>query len=162
MKTFFTLLLLVLFGVTNAQDKIYVHTATAANSGDNVTVIDHPDLNGNPNAGLVFVHNWNPGGTNSMYNDNVTGLYYDGLYWAIFNEESSVDIVEGSHYNIYIADDSNVITHIATAANQGINAFDTLIDDPAFNGNFPGPFAVLSNYWNPNNVYNNYYYLIKN
>jgi len=140
---------LATINLTNIKDLIYVHTATAANTIAQVTTIDHPDLNGNPDAKIVFSHNWNDG----TYNDNVTGIYYDGANWAIFNEDIS-NIVEGSTYNVYIAkDDAELITHVATAANQGSLASYTVLDHPLLNGN-PNANIVLSNNWSPNQVYN--------
>lgn len=157
MKTIFTLLLLLFSLISLAQDKIYVHTATAANTFNNATFIDHPDLNDNPNAGIVFVHTTNPNGLPVVPNNNVTGLWYSTAMnqWAIFNEDNSQPMVEGSHYMVYIADDPNtVITHVATAANQGSGGnYTTVIDDPRLNGTKPGPFAVMAHYFNPNNVY---------
>jgi len=158
MKKLFTLMLLFSFLTIVAQDKIYVHTATVENSTGQVTYIDHPDLNNNPDAGIFFAHVWNPNGGSGVYNNNVSGLWYDGVNWTIFNEDPSVDIVEGSSYNIYIADPANVFTHISTAANQGALDSYTVIDDERFNNSNPGPYAIMSNYWNPNSVYNNYIY----
>ncbi len=155
MKTIATLTLLLFFMTSVAQDKIYVHTATAANITSNWTVIDIPAINGNPNAGVVYVHTWNPNGLPSVYNNNVTGLWYDGAHWTIYNEDSSA-MTEGSHYMVYVADDPNsVITHVSNAGNQGsFGAFTTVIDNPLMNGLNPGPYAVMSHYFNPNGVYN--------
>ena len=157
MKTLFTFMLLLFFTVSIAQDKIYVHTATTDNSSGNITFINHPDLNGNPGAGIVYVHTWNPNGLPSVYNDNVTGLWYSSGrdQWAIYNENTE-PIVNGSHYMVYIADDpTNVITHISNAGNQGsFGPGTTVIDHPLMNGLDPGPFAVMSHYYNPNNTYN--------
>lgn len=153
MKTLFTLMLSLFLTVCIAQDKIYVHTATAANSSFNGTVIDHPDLNSNPNAKIVFSHFWT-----GTYNNNVSGLWYrssDGR-WIIYNENSTVDMVIGSKYNIFIADVAEVFTHVASTANQGTSNTNTLLDHPLLNGDDPGPFAVFSNYFNPNEVFNNY------
>ncbi len=140
-----------------AQDKIYVHTATAANSSGNVTYIDHPDLNGNPSAGVVYTHSWNPSGLPSVYNNNVTGLWYSSGEgkWAIYNEDVSA-IVAGSHYMIYVASNpASVITHISNAGNAGsFGAYTTVIDGGSLNNSNPGPYAVMCHYYNPNSVYN--------
>ena len=159
MKFLTTLLLLLIGTVITAQDRIYVHTATVSNTSGNVTYIDHPDLNGNPNAGLVFVHTYNPGGGSGTYNNKVTGLWYNGgnSRWAIYNEDASA-LTIGSSYNVYIANSSNVITHVASVANQGSAPSLTVIDDVNFNNQNPGPYAVMSNYFNPNSVYNNQNY----
>ncbi|WP_298550293.1 cadherin repeat domain-containing protein [uncultured Algibacter sp.] len=140
--------------LTNIKDLIYIHTATAENSSGNITYLDHPDLNGNPDAKIVFCHNWN-GGT---YNDKVTGLWYNGANWSVFNEDTT-SIVEGSTYNIYIAKDGELITHIATAANQGSSNSYTVLDHPLLNDN-PNANVILSTYYNPNSVYNIHNYSI--
>ena len=153
-KVTFTIILLWSFNFLTAQDKIYVHTATASNISGNVTYIDHPDLNNNPNANIVFCHVWNPNGTPITTNNNVDGLWYNTVQgkWAIYNEDIS-PMVDGAKFFIYIAaDPDDVITHIADASN--IIAEATKIDDTDFNGHDPGPFAVFSHYWNPNQVYN--------
>ena len=131
MKTIATLMLLLFFMTGKAQDKIYVHTATVDNINSNWTVMDIPAINGNPNAGVVYVHTWNPNGLPSVYNNNVTGLWYDGAHWTIYNEDLS-PMTLGSHYMVYVADDPNsVITHISNAGNQGsFGSFTTVIDNP--------------------------------
>lgn len=159
MKTIITSMLLLCIIAVTAQDKIYVHTATTANSSLNGTYIDHPDLNGNPNAPIVYTHVYNPGGTAGVYNDNATGLWYDGAQWLIYNEDFSVPIVEGSSYNIFIASDSVVSIHVSNSGNQGsFGAYTTVIDDSFFNGNDPGPYSVFSTYFNPSDVYNDHNY----
>jgi hypothetical protein len=162
MKKVILILTIVLFSfVLHAQDKIFVHTATAANINGQITYIDHPDLNGNPNAGIVFSHVWNPDGTAfGIYNNNIDGLWYNsGLgKWAIFNEDLS-PMVEGASFFVYIASDpSQVVTHIASVANENpvSDAF-TVLDTGVF-GTGIGPYAVMSNYWNPNSVYNPFNY----
>ncbi len=143
--------------VQPVNDSIFIHTATAANIGGHITTISHPDLDGNPGAQIIVTHNWNPGGTGGIYNDNVDGVWYDGSNWTIFNEDIT-PMVEGASFNIYIAgNDSNVITHVATVANQNGNENYSYIDNPNTNGN-PNANLVIDNYWNPNSVYNVFNY----
>ncbi len=152
MKTILSFMLFLACMVGLAQDKVYVHTTTASNTSGHITNLNHPDLNGNPNAGLVFVNNYNPGGIDAKYNNNVAGLWYDGVKWTIYNEDLSPMEI-GAHFNVYIADDpSDVITHIATPAN--IIGHVTIMDHPLLNGNNPGPYLAMSHYYNPNAVYN--------
>ncbi len=140
MKKIFTLLAIVICTVSYAQDKIYVHTATVENTTNDITYINHPDLNGNPNAGIVYSHVWNPNEESGVYNDNFTTLFYSTIEnkWTIATEDFS-DIVIGSHYNVYIAaNESSVITHIASPANIGqYGDYTTVIDDPLLNGDNP-------------------------
>lgn len=152
MKKIFTLSLMFFCLVSLAQDKVYVHTATAANTSGHVTYIDHPELNGQPDAPIVYVNNYNPGSTGGIYNNNVSGLWYDGSQWTIYNENLS-DMVIGASFNIYIASDpNNVFTHVATPANS--NLHETDMDNVLLNGNSPGPYLAFSHYYNPNSIYN--------
>lgn len=152
MKTIFTSMLLLIFMTAMAQDKIYVHTATAANISDHITHIDHPDLNGNPDAAIVYINNFNPNSVGGVYNNHVSGLWYNGVQWTIYNEDMS-PMVEGASFNVYIASDpSDVITHVATASN--IFGHITDIDDARLNGRNPGPYIAFSHYYNPNSIYN--------
>lgn len=155
MRTLLTLTMLLCGTIFFAQDQIYVHTADTDNINSNWTLIDHPDLNNNPAAELVYNHVWNPNGGTGVYNDNATGLWYNSGagQWTIYNEDQS-PMIEGTSYNILITDPANVITHVATAANQGsFGAYTTAISDSRLDSD-PGPFAVLSTYYNPNFVYN--------
>lgn len=154
MKTIFTFLLALMTTVIFAQDAMFVHTATAGNTSGNVSYITHPDLDNNPGAKIVVSHNWNPGGVGGVYNDKSTGVWYNsGLgQWSVFNEDISA-MVMGSSYNVYILQNIHAITHIATLANQGSSDSYSIVNHPLLNGN-PAASAVLTNYWNPNAVYN--------
>ncbi len=154
MKTLFSFISMLYCTIIFAQDKMYVHTASSSNILDNVTYLDHPDLNNNSVACLNYVHVWNPTGSPGIYNNNTDGLWYDtGINrWAIYNEISTVDMIEGVSFNIYIADDGQCIDHIATIDNTEGGSTD--IDDALFNGNDPGPYAFMNTYYNPNSVYN--------
>ena len=144
----------VTVNLTNIKDLIFVHTATTTNSTANVTYLDHPDLNNNPDAKIVFNHFWN----NGIYNDKATGLWYDGSSWTIYNEDTT-EMTEGSSYNVYIAKEGELITHIANVANQGSSDSYSVIDHPQLNGN-PNAIVVISTIYNPNNVYNNNNYSV--
>lgn len=139
-----------------AHDSIFVHTATSANTSGYITTISHPDLDGNPDAKIVVTHNWNPNGTNSnVYNNNIDGVWYNGSNWTIYNEDYTTPMVAGASFNVYIrGNDSNVITQIATVANQNGTDYYSFIDNPITNGN-PNANLVMDNYFNPNSVYIN-------
>ncbi|MDC7999766.1 T9SS type A sorting domain-containing protein [Aequorivita todarodis] len=143
----FAIFLFLGSAITYAQDKGFVHTATAANITGATTTIDNPELNGNPNAKVMFCQR---GG--GAENDNPTGIYYNTATskWAIFNE-NQVDMANGAKFNIYIADDSVVTTHIADASNT--TNFHTELD-----GFLSEDYLFFNNYWNPNGTYNPYVY----
>lgn len=146
MKAIFTLLLAFSVSFMMAQDKVFVHTATAGNISGNVTYLDHPDLNGNPSANIIITHNLSNGGT--QYNNKVSGSWYDGAQWTVFNEDVSA-VTEGSSYNIYIPIGGKLITEQADGSD-----YTHIIDDVAINNN-PNAVIVYSTYWNPSGVYNN-------
>lgn len=150
MKNFATFLLLLTCMVGTSQDKIYLHTATVANSWDYVTYLDHPDLNGNPDAVFMFNHCWGPSG---FYNNKAQGIFYTGAEWAIFNEDLT-NMQEGASFNIYIPNNPDAIfNHYAFPGNQGSFSNTTVIDHPDFNGENPGPFAVANSIINIGGTY---------
>ncbi|WP_147309555.1 T9SS type A sorting domain-containing protein [Marixanthomonas ophiurae] len=145
MKAIFTILSMLLFTVALAQDKVFVHKATTGNSSGNVSTLDHPDLNGNSSANFIVTHNLDNEGV--QYNDKVTGTWYNGSSWTVFNEDAST-MVEGSSYNIYIPAGGKMISVEADGS-----SFDLELNDPAINGD-PNAVMVYATYWNPNGVYN--------
>jgi len=64
----------------------FTHVATAGNSDQWVTYINHPLLNGNPDAIALATQNWNPGNGGEIYNDHHIGIWYDTVEqkWSIF------------------------------------------------------------------------------
>lgn len=156
MKTIFTFLLSISFTALFAQDIMFVHTATAGNTSADLTIIDHPSLNGNASAELVVSHVWNPPGSPGIYNEHRTGLYYDGSNWGVYNEDGT-NIVEGSSYFIYIQEGSNMYVHVADAGNQGSDPSYTVLNHPDINGN-PEAQVVVTTYYNPNNSRNDFTY----
>ena len=158
MKLIFTFFLTLSLSVCIAQDAMFVHTATAGTITVDLSLIDHPDLNGNPNAKLLVSHNWNPGGTGGVYNDFTTGVYYSAgdSKWGVYNE-SGANMVEDSSYNVYIAQGSEVFLHIADLANQGSFASYSVLNHPDLNNN-PNANIILTTYYNPNSLRNDHNY----
>ncbi len=155
MKKFILLLLLISSTSIFAQSFMYTHVADASNIVANLTKLDHPMLNDNPDAKLVATHNYS---VNNQYNDHVTGAFYNSGtgFWFLFNEDTTPMLDEAA-FNIYIAQSNEIITHISTPANQGNGPNSTLIDDPLLNNNF-GRLVFITNYYNPNQVANNINY----
>ncbi|MFT4062188.1 MAG: T9SS type A sorting domain-containing protein [Edaphocola sp.] len=148
MKRIFTLLAVTLFlNEATAQDKGFVHIATAGNTVSNRTYIDHPDLNGNPSAKFLFSQHYN-----GIENPNPTGIWYNSgtSKWAIFNE-NLVDMPAGIQFNIYIPDDSPATIHVADTSN-------ILEHQTALSGYNQTDYLFYNNYWNANNVYNPFVY----
>jgi hypothetical protein len=83
---------------------VFVHEATAGNSSGNSTFLDHPLLNGRPNAKILITQNWNPGGgLGGTYNAHPVGVWYSVAYgkWAIFNEDGTV-MPAGAAFNVLV------------------------------------------------------------
>lgn len=85
-----------------AQENFYVHTTTAENILSSVSFLDHPDLNGNPNANPITSHCWDCSGTGAD-NNNTTGVYYDPSTerWSVFKEDGS-EMAVGKTFFVYI------------------------------------------------------------
>ncbi len=151
-RTITTLIALFIIAATFAQDKIYIHIADEENTMEHLTYIDHPDLNGNPDAGVLFCQSWSlpSGGPSFVYNNNPTGIWYStwANQWVIFNENFE-ELPLGAVFHVYIADDSEVFTHVATEDNSlgGGTWIDHL-------GVSAATYLFHSNYFNPNAMYN--------
>jgi len=152
MKKLFTILLFLTVSTLFAQDRTFIHTTTAANISGHITYLDHPDLNGHPEAKVIIANRWE-----GEYNNHITSIWYTGSVWSIYNEDSTPMTIN-LKYNIYIADPANVIVHEATLANQGALDHITLIDDPRLNNNNPGHVAVMTRLYPGYNNHNYGFY----
>jgi hypothetical protein len=144
----------VLIPATGAD--VFVHTATAANSAFNYTVIDHPLTNDNPNAIVFVTQNYNPGGVGGKYNDQPIGVWYSSAAqkWAVFNQDTTAAMPVDATFNVLIpATDPAVFVHTATAANTSAHV--TYIDHPLTNDN-PNAIVLVTQNWNPGGVGDQY------
>lgn len=66
-----------------------VHHASPSNVTLNWTVIDDPNLNGQPGAKVFVTHTWNPPGSSAAYVNHPIGVWYTGTNWAIFNQDGA-------------------------------------------------------------------------
>lgn len=154
MNRILTLLLVLMTFSVWAQDYMFVHTATNANSVSDLTLMDHPMLNNNPNAQMVVSHAWNPPGNSGTYNTHRSGLFYSGgdQKWGIYNEDGGA-IEIGTSYFVYIEQGTEMFEHIADAGNQGTSDSYTVLNHPDLNGN-PDAQVVSTTYYNPNSSRN--------
>jgi hypothetical protein len=122
----------------------FIHTANTGNISAHVTVLDHPSLNGNPNAIPFVTQNWNPPGSGGVYNPHEVGVWYDGNRWNIYNEDRAV-LPEGASFNVLIlgADDRTFI-HTTSSGNLAGSA--TYLDHPLLNGNPNALMTVTKNF----------------
>jgi len=136
----------------------FVHQATAANISGNYTVIDHPLINGNPNAIVFVTPNWNPGNVGGTYNNHNIGIWYSSSQqkWAIFNQDLAAMPVNAAFNVLVLVPQSDVFVHKATSANIFLNY--SLIDHPLSNAD-PNAIVFVTSNWNPggssSGIYNN-------
>lgn len=125
-KSLLFLLAIGLFGGVFAQNRsvFYVHIANELNTSSYVTYLDHELLNGNPDAKIQILHNWNPPGGMQVINDHVTAVYYETSEdkWAIYNEDF-VAITYGAAFNVMIVreDATENFVHVASVDNISSN-----------------------------------------
>jgi len=136
----------------------FVHKATAGNSSGNVTYIDHPLTNGNPNAIVFVTPNWNPGGVGETYNNHNIGIWYSSSQqkWSILNQDLATMPVNAAFNVLVLVPQSDVFVHKATSANSTGHV--TRIDYPLSN-NDPNAIVFVTPNWNPGGVggtYNNH------
>jgi hypothetical protein len=85
----------------------FVHRAVATNTFANVTTIYNSLTDGDPNAIVIITHNFTYD-TNfvSAYNTNLTGVYYNGSRWTIYNEPTpsgaAASMALGRAFNVLV------------------------------------------------------------
>ena len=94
------------FGVVVPRaDEGFVHRAGPADTFGNVTYLDDPLVNGDPDAALSVTQNWNPGGGGGgVYNDHPVGAFYDEDVgkWAVYNLDDA-PMPEGAAFNVAVS-----------------------------------------------------------
>lgn len=111
----------------------FKHTVTAQNvdtSNPNITILDHPQLNGNPTALLFVSPVWGDekGGVENVI---TFGVWYKDGRWMIFNQDKAVAMVLHASYHVMATtiENPHVFVHTASAANLSMNR--TYINHPA-------------------------------
>ncbi len=96
--------------VSGLNPAAFVHTATVANTNvpscasAQCTLIDHPLLNGNPNAMIIVTQRYNEGESSSgVYNAHEIGVWYAPVpaKWTIFNEDLAA-MPDGAKFNVLV------------------------------------------------------------
>ncbi len=112
----------------------HVHIATVENISHNYTLIDHHDINGNPEIILIATHNWSDPGHANIYNNHHIGVWYNASRgkWAVFNQDQTAMPV-GAAFNLSILSRTNwSFIHPVTRSNTVSHS--TYIDNPLTNG----------------------------
>lgn len=95
-------------GSTGRYGAVFVHRATTINIAGSATYIDHPSVNGDPDADLSITPNWNPGGDGGTYDDHPVGVRYDSERerWMIVNQDDARMPV-GAAFNVAVSKDTS-------------------------------------------------------
>lgn len=143
MKTIFTTLIFcVLSTITYAQDKMFRHTAT--NDGQTYTMLDHPLLNGKPDARPIV----SKFGGNISFTTQIAGVFYNETLqkWGIYNE-NLLPMTADHEFTVYVPSPQFSLTQVAAD-----DYYTTEINHPVLNGK-PDTFAVMTHVIG--GVYNN-------
>jgi hypothetical protein len=137
------------------EEASFVHRATGANSRGDYTYLDHPSINGDPDAVVLVVpasSRRNAGG--DAYGHNIGVWYEPGeRKWAVFNQDLA-PVPAGSAFGVVVPPAGRGFVHRAASPNTVGNA--TYLDNPLTNGEPSAEVSVTQN-WNPgggNGVYN--------
>ena len=123
--------------------EIFQHIADAGNQGSDpsYTVLNHPDINGNPEAQVVASTYYNP---NSSRNDFNYGTWYDGANWNLYTEDAS-SIQFGDAFLVAINSPSTVAYRHVAAAGTVVSNW-TNISHPLLDGNSDARFVFFHNW----------------
>jgi hypothetical protein len=133
--------------IPTAGANVFVHKATAGNISSDLTAIDNPLTNSNPDAIVFVTPNWNPGGVGGTYDDDPIGVYYHAGKWAIFNQDGVTNMPLDASFNVFVPPaGAGVFVHTATAGNSAGDF--TKIDNPLTNGN-PNAIVFVTPNYNP-------------
>jgi hypothetical protein len=103
--------------VPESGTSCYKHTATSSNY---MTMLDHPLLNGNPDAKIIVIHNLSSG-VYDLINDEL-GVWYDGSHWNIYNENIDT-LYTGAVFNVLIMADFPTGIQPITNSNNRLIAY---------------------------------------
>lgn len=111
-------------GVVPLGGDFFVHIATPETIQNRATLIDHPRLNGDPDAIFFATHVSNPfGAPVGISNPYNVGAYYSEAEekWAVYNESDDV-MTPYAAFNIFIPLNGSLsFVHTATADNINLN-----------------------------------------
>ena len=93
----------------------YVHRAVKVTLSGHITYLDHPRLNGHPEASIQVTHQYAPPGSPGIYDDHPLGAWYDTARqrWSIYHEDFS-PMVENVAFDVKMG---SLVTVTASQAN---------------------------------------------
>lgn len=86
---------------TSVSTAAFIQVASAANIVGASSIIYNTLCNGDPNAILIVTPNYSPHGGVSGYWNHTPGVYYNGTYWSIFNEDGTT-MPAGPSWNVLV------------------------------------------------------------
>lgn len=86
------------------SDRAFLHQATASSISGHATKIDHPSLNGAPDANPIVTQKWE-----GTYNPHTIGVFYgsDG-FWRVFNRDGTAMPI-GAAFHVAVCDSTEVL-----------------------------------------------------
>jgi hypothetical protein len=152
-RRFFTLLNI------NSNSNL-LHVSTGSNTSFNVSRLDHPQLNNQPDAIPIVTQRWDPELDNSgTYNNSAIGVWYNPAIsrWTVFNQEPvgglAPSIPENAAFHVMIANPLFAAGSHAYKTNPlGVSVGLLNLDHVLLNNNACAHPYVTASY-NPNSVY---------
>lgn len=127
--------------VVGRSNTAFTHLSTPTSTFFNETLIDHPLLNNDPSAMVIVTPSWN-----GIYHPQNIGVYYSGNGWSIFNQNSSVEMLDGLLFNVQVVKDPNTgFSHTASALNN-VSGNKTRLDN-AYLNNSPFAKIIVTSKW---------------
>jgi len=124
---------------------VFNHNSSPTILDTNFTILDHPFLNGNPDARLVISRDWSVG---NSYNANPTGVWYNSgpQRWTVFNP-SVVPMPANTNFNIHAdLNGAHSFTHLTNAGNLVPGGTLSRLDHPKLNLN-PNAKITVTHDW---------------
>lgn len=118
------------------------HVVTAGNvptSMPSITILDHPQLNGNP-AALLFVNPVWGNASGGVENPHAFGVWYREERWVIFNQNPTTPMLMGASFLVMATSEENPHVFVHTAMAPSLSMDRTYINHPASNNR---PNALL-------------------
>lgn len=128
--------------VVDPSETFFVHELDSETSG---TRLDHPSLEGNPDARIFLTRNASPGGSGPFQRADVgLRVFWNGSWWTLNFQDSngsSTTLPAGTAFNVYVPPPSaTTVVHVTDDSNLSAGGAFSTIDIPVANGN---PLAAV-------------------
>ena len=132
-------------GAYEYGDLGFMHNVSASSSS-HITWIYNPVTDGDNSLDLFATPNFNAGGMGpNVANNHAFGSWYASGHWTLFNEDTSVGMVDNAHFNVFVPGKGDgVFRHVATSGNT--SGWSTQLDDSSVNDKSDRIVLVNQNY----------------